>query len=168
MENTLIRRKKMQGIKGIGWRRRAEQRMIRMEEQIEEVIKINKNDEKFVGNTVNLEESIVIENGEQITKIQGVAFTSTQLTDALRQPTMKKILCTLVPVVWSPAMIEKNYLKPPTATGDYHLINDADKLTFDQLCLHLQHRRKILFKKGSADDLEIYSKTWLARRCTEL
>ncbi|CAG5096485.1 Protein of unknown function, partial [Cotesia congregata] len=112
MENTLIRRKKMQGIKGIGWRRRAEQRMIRMEEQIEEVIKINKNDEKFVGNTVNLEESIVIENGEQITKIQGVAFT--------------------------------------------------------KLCLHLQHRRKILFKKGSADDLEIYSKTWLARRCTEL
>ncbi|CAG5073603.1 Protein of unknown function [Cotesia congregata] len=66
MENTLIRRKKMQGIKGIGWRRRAEQRMIRMEEQIEEVIKINKNDEKFVGNTVNLEESIVIENGEQV------------------------------------------------------------------------------------------------------
>ncbi|CAG5075161.1 Protein of unknown function [Cotesia congregata] len=76
MENTLIRRKKMQGIKGIGWKRRVEQTMISLEEQIKDMKK-SKNDEEFVENTSNLKESIVIENGEQITKIEDVVFTST-------------------------------------------------------------------------------------------
>ncbi|CAG5075160.1 Protein of unknown function [Cotesia congregata] len=81
---------------------------------------------------------------------------------------MRKRLCALVPIVWSRAMIKKSYLDLPTDTDDYHLITDSDKFKFDQLCLYLQHRRKISYHRGGADDQELNSKTWLARRCTEL
>ncbi|KAH0536304.1 hypothetical protein KQX54_000050 [Cotesia glomerata] len=81
---------------------------------------------------------------------------------------MKKRVSCLVPVVWTPEVIQKKYLDPPKDMEGYVLITDADKLKFDQLCLHFQTRRKINYVLGGEDDPEYNSKTWLGRRCTEL
>lgn len=58
-------------------------------------------------------------------------FTSTQLVNVLKQKSMKKRLCCLVQVVWTPEVIKKKYLDPPKDMDNYLLIDGRDKLKFE-------------------------------------
>ncbi|CAD6238876.1 GSCOCG00012545001-RA-CDS [Cotesia congregata] len=164
----------MQNIKRVAWKRRMESRYLNLREEVNELKRSkNENNNKNENNedktkSVKLKETIVIENGEQITTIDDVVFTSTEFVTIAKQPTMKKRVSCLVPVVWTQEVIQKKYLNPRKNMEGCVLITDADKLKFDQLCYHFQKHRKINYETGGKDDPNFHSKPWLGRRCTEL
>ncbi|CAG5071964.1 Protein of unknown function, partial [Cotesia congregata] len=151
----VITRDRMQNIKRVAWKRRMESRYLNLREEVNELKRSkNENNNKNENNedktkSVKLKETIVIENGEQITTIDDVVFTSTEFVTIAKQPTMKKRVSCLVPVVWTQEVIQKKYLNP-------------------QLCYHFQKHRKINYETGGKDDPNFHSKPWLGRRCTEL
>ncbi|KAH0546603.1 hypothetical protein KQX54_012008 [Cotesia glomerata] len=121
----VINRDSMQNIKGVAWKRRRENRLVHLTEEVNEIKrsknennKKNENNNKNENNedktkSVKLKETIVIENGEQITTIDEIVFNSTEYVNIAKQRTMEERVSCLVPVVWTPDVIQKKYLVPP-------------------------------------------------------
>ncbi|XP_044579549.1 uncharacterized protein LOC123261802 [Cotesia glomerata] len=111
----------------------------------------------------NMDESIAIENGEEMTVIGDLKFSTSTLAGILMAKRMKLRARRIINEFWSKDEMKSLYIRKTSNHNEENRIVTQKEMTkIKNLCLYLQRKRDIKVIPGSEDDIDIYLPQWIS------